>query len=191
MKQNTPEGPEARMTGQDSQQEGQQPCDFNEISKLLRLKRYEQPGDHYFECFIAEFHRRQREDFLRVSPIRLWFERLQASLDGVAMGRWAYGGAVAVFAVTVAAVSLNGPAGTLKQAQGAAPVAQSKRLISLESGSRYVDAGGLGLGNAAGRPSYEFSTMQAAQAQQVSATQASPVYVLDARPVSYEPPFSF
>ena len=37
----------------------------NEITKLLRLKRYEQPPPRYFENFLHEFHRRQRDELLR------------------------------------------------------------------------------------------------------------------------------
>ena len=39
--------------------------DNNEIGRLLRLKRYEQPPPGYFENFLHEFHRRQRDELLR------------------------------------------------------------------------------------------------------------------------------
>ena len=38
--------------------------DNNEIGRLLRLKRYEQPPPGYFENFLHEFHRRQRDELL-------------------------------------------------------------------------------------------------------------------------------
>jgi hypothetical protein len=42
--------------------------DDNKIARLLRLKRYEQPPPDYFENFLHEFRRRQREE-LRRQPL--------------------------------------------------------------------------------------------------------------------------
>src|SRR2546430_1741332 len=36
----------------------------DKIARLLRLKRYEQPPPGYFENFLHEFHRRQRDELL-------------------------------------------------------------------------------------------------------------------------------
>src|SRR5438132_7107758 len=47
----------------------------NEIAKLLRLKRYEQPAPGYFENFLHEFHRRQRDELLRQPLWRICFDR--------------------------------------------------------------------------------------------------------------------
>src|SRR4030095_14961553 len=47
----------------------------NEISRLLRLKRYEQPPPAYFENFLHEFHRRQRDELLRPPLWRICLER--------------------------------------------------------------------------------------------------------------------
>jgi hypothetical protein len=47
----------------------------NEISKLLRLKRYEQPPPGYFENFLHEFHRRQRDELLRQPLWRVCIDR--------------------------------------------------------------------------------------------------------------------
>src|SRR5438094_7340653 len=41
----------------------------NEIAKLLRLKRYEQPPPGYFENFLHEFRRRRRRDELLREPL--------------------------------------------------------------------------------------------------------------------------
>ena len=49
----------------------------NEIARLLRLKRYEQPPPGYFENFLHEFHRRQRNELLRQPLWRICWERAQ------------------------------------------------------------------------------------------------------------------
>jgi hypothetical protein len=48
-----------------------------EISKLLRLKRYEQPPPGYFDNFLHEFHRRQRDELLREPIWRICLQRAQ------------------------------------------------------------------------------------------------------------------
>jgi hypothetical protein len=52
------------------------PCG-DEIGRLLRLKRYEQPPPDYFENFLHEFRRRQRDELLRQPIWRICFERAE------------------------------------------------------------------------------------------------------------------
>jgi len=47
---------------------GMDPFGNDEIARLLRLKRYEQPPPAYFENFLHEFRRRQRDE-LRRQPL--------------------------------------------------------------------------------------------------------------------------
>src|SRR2546423_9081359 len=51
--------------------------EFNdsEITKLLRLKRYEQPPPGYFENFLHDFHRLQRDELLRQPLWRICVDR--------------------------------------------------------------------------------------------------------------------
>src|SRR5450432_3864267 len=51
--------------------------DDNEIGKLLRLKKYEQPPPGYFENFLHEFHRRQRDELLKEPVWRIALQRGQ------------------------------------------------------------------------------------------------------------------
>jgi hypothetical protein len=55
------------------------PFGNDEIARLLRLKRYERPPPDYFENFLHEFHRRQRErdELVRQPAWRICFERAQ------------------------------------------------------------------------------------------------------------------
>src|SRR3982750_1637705 len=54
------------------------PLNEEQIGKLLRLKKYEQPPPGYFENFLHDFHRRQRDELLK-EPI--WRIALQRSQD--------------------------------------------------------------------------------------------------------------
>ena len=47
----------------------------DEITRLLRLKCYEQPPASYYENFLSEFRRRQREELRRQPVWRICFER--------------------------------------------------------------------------------------------------------------------
>lgn len=49
-----------------------------DLSKLIRLKKYEHPGDAYFEGFLEEFQRRQRAELLRRSTVSIFMERVAA-----------------------------------------------------------------------------------------------------------------
>jgi hypothetical protein len=51
------------------------PFGDDDIVQQLRLKRYEQPPASYYENFLSEFRRRQRDEFLRQPVWRICFER--------------------------------------------------------------------------------------------------------------------
>src|SRR5204863_6226124 len=53
------------------------PSGDNHIAHLLRLKRYEQPPPDYFENFLHEFRRRQRDELFRQPLWRICFERVE------------------------------------------------------------------------------------------------------------------
>jgi len=56
-----------------------EPLSDDHIALLLRLKRYEQPPPGYFENFLHEFRRRQRDQLVRQPLWRVCFERAKAS----------------------------------------------------------------------------------------------------------------
>ena len=51
------------------------PFGDDDIAQLLRLKRYEQPAASYYENFLSEFRRWQRDELLRQPVWRICFER--------------------------------------------------------------------------------------------------------------------
>lgn len=53
------------------------PFDDDDIALLLRLKRDEQPPPAYYENFLSEFRRRQRDQLLRQSVLTICLERAQ------------------------------------------------------------------------------------------------------------------
>ena len=88
------------------------------IEKLIRLKRYEQPREGYFQEFLREFQRRQRAELLQRSARGLLLERIGTYFSGLSsVGRlqWASAGVAACAGVAAVAVwamgAVNGGAG--------------------------------------------------------------------------------
>lgn len=81
----------------------------DKIARLLRLKRYEQPPPGYFENFLQEFRRRQRErDELWHQSLwrRIWFERGWHSVFSHNLWPLAYTG-TAILAVVAGSVIIS------------------------------------------------------------------------------------
>ena len=47
--------------------------EFNDLQKLLRLKRLETPGQQYFDRFVDAFHTYQRREILQEEP---WYAKV-------------------------------------------------------------------------------------------------------------------
>jgi hypothetical protein len=78
------------------------------MHRIIRLKRYEQPPEGYFDGFLHEFHRRQRAELLRPSIGELIMERIHAILSEIRVPAMAYAGAAAV-AVVASVMILRQP----------------------------------------------------------------------------------
>ena len=60
------------------------------VSKLLRLKRYEQPPPGYFDDFLHEFQRRQRAEALRQPSWAALWERIASIAPTFRVPQFAY-----------------------------------------------------------------------------------------------------
>ena len=71
--------------------------EFEDIQKLIKLKRHEKPPEGYFENFVEEFHDRQRSELLKSSARSLVVERVSTYFSGFEKSRLMYaaGGAAA------------------------------------------------------------------------------------------------
>jgi hypothetical protein len=95
----------------------------DEIGRLLLLKRYERPHAGYFENFLHEFRRRQRDELVRQPLWRICFERgegfaLRFNIRPVATA----GIAVVVACAAVISVRLHQQPDTIQLAAQESPV---------------------------------------------------------------------
>jgi hypothetical protein len=156
----------------------------NEISKLLRLKRYEQPPAGYFENFLHEFHRRQRDELLRQPLWRICLERTRDFVFSFNLSTLtSYPAAVTAVLVCAAVISLR-----IYQAPVAAPVATNGRSVLAVPAST-DDEWTL----ASPVATRVFNTRSLRNITESAQTHRSgtPRYVLDSVPVSYETTFKF
>jgi len=138
----------------------------NEIAKLLRLKRYEQPPPGYFEDFLHEFHRRQRDELLRQPLWRICLERAHDVMFRLDVRSLAsYPAAVTAVLVCAAVIALSSSANAEGEWTLASPVAT--RIFRTQ-------------------PLRSFD-----ESAQTHRATVPPRYVLDSVPVSYESTFRF
>ena len=154
-----------------------------QLSALLRLKRYEQPPEGYFDGLLRDIHRRQRAELLRRPLWKIAAERLQTFFSEHSMGHLSYAGAMAaVLVLGIGAIGLMTPGGNSGHEQSGpvavakkpAPVAEEKILSLASNTGPKLDAPAL----PAASPGFAPVVHQ-------------PRYIMDARPVSYEPSSSF
>jgi hypothetical protein len=166
----------------------------NEIAKLLRLKRYEQPPPGYFENFLHEFHRRQRDELLREPLWRICLDRghdfmLRLNLPALT----SYPVAVTAVLVCAAVISLK-----LYQTPAPASLAAQDRSVSngqplqvFATPTNNADAEWT-LASPAATRFFSAPSLRNPTESAFTHTRATPPrYVLDSVPVSYETTFKF
>ena len=84
-----------------------------ELQELIRLKRFEQPEEGYFDDFLTEFQQRQRSEILNTSARGLFLERVKAwfgelgSVGSTKSGRLALGAGLACAACAAVAMTVH------------------------------------------------------------------------------------
>jgi hypothetical protein len=136
------------------------------VSKLLRLKRYEKPPPAYFDDFLREFQRRQRVEALRRPGWVILWERIVSIAPTFRVPQFAYAVILILAAAASALIVTQQPSGTLAQADG------SRTSFSLTASKPVTITDTLPVSAQTGGslPSH---------------------YVLQSRPVSNEQPLSF
>jgi hypothetical protein len=156
----------------------------NEIARLLRLKRYEQPPPAYFENFLHEFHRRQRDELLRQPLWRICLERARGFMSQLDMRSLAsYPTAVTAVLVCAALISLK----IYQQPETARVAIQSPPILSAPANAEE----GWSLASPVDTHIFRTQPVRSFYGSFQTHRAAPPRYVLDSVPVSYEPTFRF
>jgi hypothetical protein len=62
--------------------------DFENLQRIIRLKKYESPNDDFLEDFVARFRERQRSELLRQSARGLLWERCVTFWENLVSPKW-------------------------------------------------------------------------------------------------------
>ena len=157
----------------------------DEIGKLLRLKKFEQPPPGYFDNFLHEFHRRQRDELLREPLWRICLQRAQDFMFRLNVRTLAsYPVAVTAVLICAAVISLKVyqmPETEKVATQNRAPVIATTTMqdsnwsLSNPTATRDFD------------PTLVRTVKDSSHTHRATTTR----YVLDSTPVSYEPALRF
>jgi hypothetical protein len=164
-----------------------------QLSALLRIKRFEQPPPQYFDRLLQDIHRRQRSELLRRPLWKIAAERMQTFFSEHSMSHVAYAGALA----SVVVVGVVGIA-VLTRDASTNPVRHGRQIAKVEDrNSKEINPvnGAFSqkqlIAIETARPPAAFgpSTLpvSAPLTLPVSHQPTSTRYIIDPRPASFEP----
>lgn len=167
--------------------------DEQTLSKLLRLKRFEQPPAGYHEAFLREFQARQRMELLRRPAWRILLDRLENLRDTyLTFSNFSYATASMAVLCVAGALTFNmlqNPGSSVRTSAatlaGHVPVAaQSMQIASAAAAAPAINMNAL-------TPQIRIPEGFLNSSIAPVSGEQHPRYILDTRPASYEPPFSF
>ena len=101
--------------------------DFEDLRKLIALKRYEQPPEGFVDDFLAEFQRRRSEQPPeRVTLVQRLWERLDAFFDSLSPPAWGLAGAAAMAILAAVTWMKDDPSAAVKGQGTLNPVGMDK-----------------------------------------------------------------
>ena len=149
-----------------------------QLTALLRIKRFEQPPPQYFDRLLENVHRRQREELLQRPLWRIAVERVQTFFSEHSMGNVSYAGAMAAALVVGAgAIAVMTPGEIEKRSLAVVP-----NPVPLKTGSLLTLQSRLP-GTLALPATFETPAASSGRTQFAKDRR----YIIDARPASYEP----
>jgi hypothetical protein len=91
-----------------------------QLGNLLALRRDERPEEGYWQDFLCEFHRNQREQVAKKSRLASMISSVSAWFSNLTSSRWVYVAGLAYASVTVALILM--PRGIDAEKTPGAPV---------------------------------------------------------------------
>jgi len=107
--------------------------EFEDIQRLIRLKRHEQPPPGFVEDFVSTFQDRQRSEMLRNSARVLLWERVTTYMEGLLNPKWAWAGATAAAVLGLGVMLRPAPAGVGQMAQNGKVSTQEVRPLNFHN----------------------------------------------------------
>ena len=105
--------------------------EFEDIQRLIRLKRFEKPEEDFTEKFLEQFHQRQRAEMLQKSSLALFMERVGTWWENLLVPKWGMAmAAAAVCAVSVWAISRPAETKPAAAVTTAAPATPEKPFVA-------------------------------------------------------------
>ena len=145
--------------------------DKEPMHHVIRLKRYEQPHEGYFEEFLREFQFRQRAELLKPSLSAMLMERLHSLVSEIRVPAMAYAGAAVLAIIAGTAIIRQEPQSTSPRSYAASYSQTPVTIEKMQPVSLRIDT--------------------PPNASQHASQQFPPAFLLQARPATHESPLSF